>query len=208
MDFKKFNTLPAFGTNTYLVWELSSREAVLIDPGAPSQKILDYVNSNNIYVKAIVNTHGHADHIGGNTFFHQKWHVPIYIHKNDIAMLTNADLNLSSFMGASITSPPAEKLLKEGDVIELGKKKLDVIHTPGHTKGCICLLYSILLFSGDTLFKGSVGRTDFPGGSFDTLADSILKKLYTLPDETLVLPGHTDETRIGIEKRENPFVHL
>lgn len=208
MDFKRFSTLPSFGTNTYLLWDKDSREAILIDPGAASSRILDYVETNSLYIKAIVNTHGHADHIGGNRYFQEKWHVPIMIHSLDAEKLIDPRLNLSMFMGEEITSPSAGRLLNEGDKIVLGRKSIDVIHTPGHTQGGICLLYSILLFSGDTLFKGSIGRTDFPDGDYSALEKSIREKLYSLPDETLVLPGHTDETRIGIEKVENPFVHL
>ncbi len=206
MDFKRFHTLPAFGTNTYLVWEIESREAILIDPGAPAKEIISYVNTNSLEMKAIVNTHGHADHIGGNEFFQNKWDIPIYIHRADASKLTDPHLNLSSFMGIEIISPPAERFLEEGDKIQLGKKEMEVIHTPGHTTGGICLLYDLLLFAGDTLFKGSIGRTDFPDGDFETLKLSISGKLYRLADQTLVLPGHMEETRIGIEKRENPFV--
>lgn len=208
MDFKRFNTLPSFGTNTYLVWDKESREAILIDPGAESAKIIDYADTNSLKVIAIVNTHGHADHIGGNRYFQKKWNIPIWIHKADADKLTNPQLNLSSFMGTEITSPAAERLLTGGDKIKLGRKEIDVIYTPGHTIGGICLHYSILLFSGDTLFQGSVGRTDFPDGNYALLEKSIREKLYQLPDETLVLPGHTEETRIGIEKRENPFVRM
>ncbi|MCF7920778.1 MAG: MBL fold metallo-hydrolase [Candidatus Cloacimonetes bacterium] len=208
MDFKRFNTLPSFGTNTYLVWDKDRREAILIDPGAASRQMVNFVETNNITVKAIVNTHGHADHIGGNAYFQKKWGVPIWIHEADEEKLNNPQLNLSSFMGKEIISPGAERLLHDGDKIILGRKEIDVIHTPGHTKGGICLYYSILLFAGDTLFKGSIGRTDFPDGDLAELTRSIKEKLYSLPDETLVLPGHTEETRIGIEKRMNPFVRM
>lgn len=206
MDFKRFNTLPAYGTNTYLVWDKDSREAVLIDPGAPAENIISYVNTNSLEMVAIVNTHGHADHIGGNAFFQNKWKVPILIHEADAIKLTDPRLNLSSFMGEEIISPPAGRLLREGDKIRLGKKELEVIYTPGHTVGGICLLYDILLFAGDTLFKGSIGRTDFPDGDFDTLKNSIINKIYKLADQTIVLPGHMEKTRVGIEKKENPFV--
>jgi hydroxyacylglutathione hydrolase len=206
MDFKRFHTLPAFGTNTWLVWDIDSRKAILVDPGAPLQKIISYVNTNNLEIIAIVNTHGHADHIGGNEFFQNAWKVPIYIHKLDANKLTDPQKNLSSFMGRNIISPAADRLLDEKDKIVLGKKILEVIHTPGHTIGGICLLYENLLISGDTLFRRSIGRTDFPDGDFDTLKNSIINKLYILPDNTLVLPGHMEETRIGEEKRENPFV--
>ena len=206
MDFKRFHTLPEFGTNTYLVWEISNRKAILIDPGAPSENIISYVSSNSIEVTAIVNTHGHADHIGGNDFFHQAWHVPIYIHKADAEKLTNPELNLSEFMGQKVISPTADRLLEEGDLIKLGNKELEVIHTPGHTSGGICLLHDLLLFSGDTLFRSSIGRTDFPDSDYKTLINSIKTKLYKLPDHTMVCPGHFEETIIGIEKKENPFI--
>lgn len=206
MDFKTFEILPAFGTNTYLVWDKDSREAVLIDPAAPAEEIISYVNTNSLEMVAIINTHGHADHIGGNGFFQQKWNVPILIHEADSEKLLNPRLNLSSYMGEEIVSPAAGRLLQEGDRIRLGKKKLEVLHTPGHTAGSICLLYDILLFAGDTLFKGSIGRTDFPDGDFETLKHSIINKIYKLADQTIVLPGHMDKTKVGIEKRENPFV--
>jgi hydroxyacylglutathione hydrolase len=206
MDFKKFDTLPAYGTNTYLVWDKDSREAILIDPAAAAEEIISYVNTNSLEMVAIVNTHGHADHIGGNAFFQQKWKVPILIHEADASKLTDPRLNLSSFMGEEIVSPAAGRLLHEGDRIKLGRKELEVLHTPGHTAGGICLLYDILVFVGDTLFKGSIGRTDFPDGDFSILQNSIINKIYKLADQTIVLPGHMDRTRVGIEKRENPFV--
>ena len=206
MDYKMFETLPAFGTNTYLVWDKDSREAILIDPAAAAEEIISYVNTNSLEMVAIVNTHGHADHIGGNAFFQQKWKVPILIHAADAPKLTDPRLNLSSFMGEEIVSPAAGRLLQEGDKIRLGKKELEVLHTPGHTAGGICLLYDMLIFVGDTLFKGSIGRTDFPDGDFSTLQNSIINKIYSLADQTIVLPGHMDRTRVGVEKKENPFV--
>ena len=206
MDFKSFNLLPEYGTNTYLVWDKESREGILIDPGAASEEIINYVNTNSLNMTAIVNTHGHVDHIGGNEFFHKKWDVPILIHTADAIKLIDPRLNLSSYTGHEIISPAAGRLLESGDIIKLGRKELEVIHTPGHTAGGICLLYDFLLFAGDTLFKGSIGRTDFPDGDFETLKHSIKSKIYVLADQTLVLPGHMGSTRVGIEKRENPFV--
>ncbi|MDP8221052.1 MAG: MBL fold metallo-hydrolase [Candidatus Stygibacter frigidus] len=206
MDLKRFNILPEFGTNTYLVWDKDSREALLIDPAAASEDIINYVNTNSLNMTAIVNTHGHVDHIGGNKYFHDKWDVPIYIHSADAIKLIDPRQNLSSYMGEEIISPAADRLLESGDRIRLGKKELEVIHTPGHTAGGICLLYDFLLFAGDTLFKGSIGRTDFPDGDFELLKHSIKTKIYVLADMTMVFPGHMEETRVGIEKRENPFV--
>ncbi|MDP8322695.1 MAG: MBL fold metallo-hydrolase [Candidatus Stygibacter australis] len=206
MDLKRFNILPEFGTNTYLVWDKDSREAILIDPGAASQDIINYVNTNSLNMTAIVNTHGHVDHIGGNKYFHEKWDVPIFIHSADAMKLIDPRQNLSSYMDEEIISPAADRLLESGDKIRLGKKELEVIHTPGHTAGGICLLYDFLLFAGDTLFKGSIGRTDFPDGDFETLKHSIKTRIYVLADQTMVFPGHMEATRVGIEKRENPFV--
>ena len=206
MDLKRFNILPEFGTNTYLVWDKDSREALLIDPAAASEDIINYVNTNSLNMTAIVNTHGHVDHIGGNKYFHEKWDVPIFIHSADAMKLIDPRQNLSSYMDEEIISPAADRLLESGDKIRLGKKELEVIHTPGHTAGGICLLYDFLLFAGDTLFKGSIGRTDFPDGDFETLKHSIKTRIYVLADQTMVFPGHMEATRVGIEKRENPFV--
>ncbi len=208
MKYKVYNILPEYGTNTILLWDDESKEALLIDPGKTSSDLHKEIISMGLEVKGILNTHGHADHIGGNEYFKEKFKCPIMIHADDQAMLTDSKKNLSAFMGQDILSPQADVILQEGDKINLGKYTFEVIHTPGHTQGGISLYGHKILISGDTLFQLSVGRTDFPGGSFEKLEKSIKEKLFILPDETIVIPGHGGFTSIDREKLENPFIGL
>lgn len=208
MKYKLYNLFPEFGTNTILAWDEDSKEGIIIDPSDGSKVLLDEINQLGLSIKYVVNTHGHLDHIGGNRYYNVKFKAPILIHENDKDMLIDSKKNLSAFAGKDITSPKAERLLKDGDIITFGKTTLKVLHTPGHTLGCISLYGADVVFSGDTLFELSVGRTDFPDGSFDLLKKSIEEKLFTLPDSTLVIPGHGAATSIEREKVENPFVGL
>jgi len=196
----------SLGTNCYIVWCEETLEGIVIDPGGDAPDILALVNREKIKVKGIVNTHGHADHIMANARIKAATSAPIMIHHDDQHMLTSGHRNLSIFMGESIASSPADALLRDGDRIEFGKCSLQVIHTPGHTPGGICLKGDGVLFSGDTLFAESIGRTDLPGGSYSQLILSIKEKLLVLPDDTRVLPGHGPETTIGWERRMNPFI--
>jgi len=197
--------LDSYGTNTYLVWDSATKEALIIDPAAQSQKLVETIHTKGLNIKYIVLTHGHADHIGGNSFFAKEFDAPILIHKLDAPMLNDSLKNLSSFMGGKVLSPKADRQLGEGDLIKLGEEELKVIHTPGHTKGGISLYSKGLLFSGDTLFQMGIGRTDFPGGSTQVLQNSIVNKLFKLPENTVVLPGHGGKTTIGDEEVANPY---
>ncbi|MDP2172883.1 MAG: MBL fold metallo-hydrolase [Candidatus Cloacimonadaceae bacterium] len=195
-----------YGTNTWLLFDDESREAILVDPAAPSQAFLDRINKDSLKVKYIVNTHGHGDHIGGNPLFHNALHAPIAIHRLDAGMLVNNKKNLSEFMGTPLKGKSADILLDDGDILKLGCFEVKVMHTPGHTPGSICLLCGKYLISGDTLFELSIGRTDFPGGSHTMIINSIKSRLFTLPEDTIVFPGHGPATSIGLEKANNPFV--
>ncbi len=207
MKFKAFILLPSFQTNTYLLWEEKSKEAMLIDPAAESDAVSDFITNNDLTLRYIINTHGHGDHIGGNVFFKKRFpDAKLAIHKDDKVMLQKSDLNLSLYYEEETISPEPNQLLKDGDNITLGEKKIKVIHTPGHTKGGIALLVEDLLFSGDTLFLEDIGRTDLPGGSYTQLIESINDRLMLLPENTKVLPGHGDGSTIGHEKQYNPYV--
>jgi glyoxylase-like metal-dependent hydrolase (beta-lactamase superfamily II) len=189
------------GTNCYIVADPDTKEACLIDPGADAGKIRRRLSDNGLNLKFIIITHGHGDHIGANSSFK----VPIYIHRLDGDNLTDAGLNLSSIFMFGITSPRASRLLEDGDVVELGRLRLKVIHTPGHSPGSISISVDGAVFTGDALFAGSIGRTDLPGGDDAQLTGSITEKLFRLPDDTKVYPGHGPQTSIGVEKRTNPF---
>lgn len=191
-------------TNCYLVW--SGKAAGVIDPGGPVGGIIDFIKEQGLVLKWIVNTHGHADHIAGNGMLRKEFNAPLYIHGGDREMLLEPAANLSVFMGMGITSPDADKLIKEGDLLNLESEALQVIETPGHTAGGISLYTKGLLFAGDTLFFESIGRTDLPGGDHQQLLKSIREKLMTLPPETIVLPGHGETTTIEHESRWNSFL--
>jgi len=208
MKYKYYNLLPSYGVNTYLLWDEESLEGIIIDPADASGKVVTEITKSGITIKLIVNTHGHGDHIGGNTYFSEKLKAEIAIHSADADMLTDPAKNLSSYINGELVSKKAAIILAHNSEISLGNKIMRVIHTPGHTRGSICLLADNYLFSGDTLFAESVGRTDLPGGNQDQILSSITKLLFVLPDDTYVLPGHGKPTTIGDEKIENPFVGI
>jgi len=205
--------LGPFQANCYLVTDPATRETVVIDPGAEPKTILKVIADASLKVVAIVNTHGHVDHVGADGPVREATGAPVLIHKDDASMLQSPLLNLSSLLpGGGGKRIDPDRRLGEGDRITLGGLELQVRHTPGHTQGGISLVLDrepeapSLCFSGDTLFAGSIGRTDFPGGDWETLETSIRKVIYSLPDRTVVLPGHGPETSVGREKRGNAFV--
>lgn len=208
MKYKRFNVLPEFGTNTYLVWDEISKEAAIIDPAAPSQKMIDKIKEMELNLKFLISTHAHGDHIGGNNMIIDNFQVKICTHKEEADSLNDPTKNLSIYFDAEISSPKADILLNDGDELTLGKGKLQIIHTPGHSRGGICILTGNLLFCGDTLFAQGIGRTDLPGGDYSTLINSIKSKLFVLDGNTKILPGHGPVSTIEKEKAGNPFVGM
>lgn len=203
-------TVGLLGANCYVVGCEKTGEAMIIDPGfgpAEWKRIFEKVSKAGLKIKYVVNTHGHIDHTSGNGLVKEKIRVPILIHKDDEAMLTDPQMNLSTEFGILIQPPPADRLLQEGEVINIGLLDFKVIHTPGHSKGSVSILGENVVFTGDTLFAGSIGRTDFPGSSFEMIMHSIRNKLMKLPDDVKVYPGHGPPSTIGEEKRNNPFLH-
>ena len=194
------------GANCYIVYCKKTLHGMVIDPGGDAEKIIGLLNREKITVTAIVNTHGHADHIGGNDELKAATGAPILIHGDDAKMLVSAQGNLSMYIGNNLICQAADRLLADGDTIDIGEMKFQVLHTPGHTLGGICIYGNEVVFSGDTLFEQSIGRTDFPGGSHRQLLESIKTKLFVLEADTVVLPGHGPSTTIGVERQTIPFI--
>jgi len=195
-----------FGANCYLVGDEDTKEGMIIDPGADGGSIMKQVKVLGPNIKIIVLTHSHIDHVGGLADVKKATGAVIAIHENEAPFLLKQP-RLMEFMPPTPPSPPADRLLKDGDVITVGKLKFKVLHTPGHTSGGICLLGDGIVFTGDTLFNYSIGRADFPGSDYDQEMNSIRSKLMTLPDETKVYPGHGPATTIGAERKGNPFIN-
>ena len=192
--------------NCFICGCSKTKQAVVIDPGGDADRILMALADDNLQVKYIINTHGHFDHVSANGKIKDATNANILIHPLDAPMLGSLSSN-AAFFGISVeNSPPCDQTLEEGDTVSFGDITLSVIHTPGHTPGGISLYTDGVVFVGDTLFAGSIGRTDFPGGDFNTLISSIQKKLFKMDDDVKVLSGHGPETSIGREKRYNPFV--
>jgi glyoxylase-like metal-dependent hydrolase (beta-lactamase superfamily II) len=185
-----------------------TREAVVIDPGGDADRILFALADSKLKVKYIINTHGHFDHVAANGKIKDATGADILIHPLDASMLGSLSTNAAIFGISVENSPPCDQTIEEGDTVSFGKITLKVLHTPGHTPGGISLYTDNIVFVGDTLFAGSIGRTDFPGGDFNTLISSIRTKLFKMDDDVRVLTGHGPETSIGSEKRFNPFVGL
>ncbi len=198
--------LGAYEANCYIIGCPKTKLGAVVDPGAEPGLILSRIKDLGLTIKHIINTHGHVDHIGANARVKEATGAEIIIHADDAAMLAQPSGNLSAMMGQTIVSPPAGRLVKDGDQITMGEISIRVIHTPGHTRGGICLDLGDRVITGDTLFAGSIGRTDFPGGNYETLIRSIKDKLLILDESTCVWPGHGSESTIGDEKSYNPFL--
>ncbi|MBI5559476.1 MAG: MBL fold metallo-hydrolase [Deltaproteobacteria bacterium] len=203
-------TVGSMAVCCYLVACEKTRKAMLIDPGGDEKDVLAMIEKEKVNLEYIVNTHGHPDHVCGNGPIRKATGALIVMHEEDAAFFSRPETEHYFSMLGLPSSPPADRLVKHGDVLRVGSLAFEVIHTPGHTPGGICLYSAPHLFTGDTLFVGAVGRTDFPGGDPRAFMQSIRQRLLTLPDETVVWPGHGyggARSTIGEEKRSNPFIN-
>ncbi len=212
LQWQVIESLP-FAENCYVLYRCDGGECIVVDPGTEPEKILAFLDQHRLRPLVVLNTHGHADHIAGNLFLKEQWpDVPIWIGRDDAPKLTDPQANLSAPFGMPLVSPPADRLLEHGEVLQLGPTQLEVFHTPGHSCGHVVFLCRDtrpwLALVGDVLFAGSIGRTDFPDGDTHQLLRSIREVLFRWPDDTVILPGHGPASTIGQEKRHNPFVGL
>lgn len=204
MIFEKLE-VGAFASNCYIVGCPQTKEGIVIDPGAEGKIIIRCINELGLDIKYIINTHAHIDHIGANEEVKEAFNVPVLVHEAEAPMYRSPQASLALFSGKSKICPP-DRTLTESDILEIGSLKIKVIETPGHTAGSITLDINGALFTGDTLFNTSIGRTDLPGGSYRQIISSIKEKILTYPDETKVFPGHGPVTTVGEERRYNPFL--
>lgn len=212
LQVKKFTFNP-FEENTYLLFD-ETQECIVVDPGcyekAEQQELVNFIETNQLIVKKLINTHCHIDHVLGNAFVKRKFNVPLYIHSIEEPLLRAVSSYASNYGFNRYEDSTPDAFLKEYDVVEFGNQKLSVLFVPGHSPGHIALYdaASKSLLGGDVLFENSIGRSDLPGGNFNTLITSIHEKFFALPDDVTVYCGHGEETSIGFEKRTNPFCAL
>ncbi len=195
-----------FQENCYLVWDDVSKQAIFIDPGAEPDRLVEAALSLGLKVVGIFNTHGHIDHAGGVVEIQKRFEVPFAMHPDDALLLDSMPEQAALFGLPRMEIPTVDRRLSDGDAVEVGEHRGKVIHTPGHSPGGVCFAFDDFVVVGDTLFAGSIGRTDLPGGSYETLIDSIKSKLLVLGPDLAALPGHGPATTIGLEKERNPFL--
>lgn len=194
-------------TNCYIVWSEESSSALVIDPGDNSTSILEFLRTSDLNLRMMVATHGHFDHVLAVDPIRMATKAPFYLHADDLPVLQRVPKTASQFLGISVSRPPSvDYFLEEDEKVGLDDFTFKVIHTPGHSPGSICLSHEGTVFTGDTLFANSIGRTDIQGGNLDMIISSIKNKLFILPDDTDAFPGHGPATTIGRERKTNPFV--
>lgn len=204
MVFKRFVVGP-LEVNCFVVADEETKEAIIVDPGDNVDEIFNFVEKNGFKIKYIINTHCHFDHCGGNKKIKELTKAELLIHEKEKPVLDRMDTSAQIWGFYVDKSPEPDRYLKDGDILNVGNLRIEVIHTPGHSPGGICLKIDGKVITGDTLFAGGIGRTDFPGGDYDTLIKSIKEKLFTLPEETEIYPGHGPSSTIRNEKYFNPF---
>ncbi len=209
LEIRGIESMP-YAQNTYVLWQLGKSEALVVDPGFEPNLIFDLLKAEKLTPVVILNTHGHVDHIAGNAATKERYpDIPLVIGHGDAAMLTDPILNLSAFSETPVISPKADRTLREGETIEYAGFSMQVLEIPGHSPGHVVFVLRdgdhVTVLGGDVLFAGSIGRTDFPGGSLPMLLSGIRAKLWPLPDDTIVYPGHGHETTVGEEKKTNPY---
>lgn len=206
MRIKKF-VIGMIGTNCYVVSNENTKECFIVDPAVSDKNVISYIETEGLSLKAILLTHGHFDHIMGIDGVREKFKVPVYASEKEQEILQDARLNLSAAYGGGYTFSDAT-YVRDGEELEIAGMKIKVIETPGHTAGgcCYYIAEEEVLFSGDSLFCASIGRTDFPTGSSSQLVRAVRDKLLVLPEDTMVYPGHMEETTIGYERKHNPFI--
>lgn len=190
-----------FGTNSYLIYDENILEGYLIDAPSKIKKFEEEISNNGINLKYLILTHGHYDHIVEANYWKEKYKIPIVAHEKEKLVLNNKDINLSKLLGNGIEIDADIYLIGDGEF-----EIFEYVHTPGHTQGGICLRFKEHLFTGDTLFRGSIGRTDFPTGDYDTLIKSIINKLGKFDENSIIYPGHQENSILGYEFRHNPFL--
>jgi hydroxyacylglutathione hydrolase len=194
-------------TNCYILSDSSTHEAIVIDPGGEPRKIISAIEAEKLRPKILLATHAHFDHVLGVDELRSRYGVEFKIHLDDLSLLNEMQQRTYNFLGIRVPPPPAvDNFLEDREEIKLGETRIKVVHTPGHSPGSVSFFAEDLLLSGDALFKGSIGRTDGPGGDSDKLVDSIISKIFSLPDEVVVYPGHGPKTTVAQEKEGNPFV--
>lgn len=193
------------GVNCYLVGSVKYKEMILIDPGGCQGEIARFIESKGLTPRLIIATHGHLDHIMAIPNLRKRWNVEVACHTKDIHYFMSPDPFIEGFLGNGYEPFRPDRALEDGDKIQVGPYVLEVIHTPGHTPGSICLLSPPYLFSGDTLFQAGIGRTDLSGGDYNALVHSLIKRIWPLPDELILLPGHGSASKLGNEKKIGIF---